>query len=217
MGRVKFKTYRSLEFFVLFFGLPSLYMTGLIPIHVLGFLWLASFLAYAFLRKQSRFRLQHLWTCGVSKPHLKRVLLRFFFFAIGMTGFVYFFSLGKLFEFPFEEPWRWLQLMIFYPLFSVLPQSFIYRVFFVQRYERLFSSEYLLLIFGALSFMFMHLIFRNWVALAVTGIGGFLFLETYWRSRNYFLSAFEHALYGCFAFSVGLGPYLYSGSWAVVH
>lgn len=204
---------RILELTALFFGLPFAYTLGLFPVPVLVFLWLGALLAYAFLYTHRGFRFKTIWTWNFQRKELWFVTRRFLFFASLMTLFVYFLDPNKLFEFPRENFAVWLKVMLIYPFFSVLPQSFIYRVFFVERYGFLFSSRTALLIFGSAAFTFMHLVFRNWIALAITAVGGLLFLQTYLRSKNFLLSSFEHALYGCFAFTIGLGSFLYGGTW----
>ena len=55
----------------------------------------------------------------------------------------------------------------------------------------------------------MHFIFRNPWALAFTLIGGLFFSQTYARTRSLRLVCFEHALYGNFMFTIGIGEFFH--------
>ncbi|MGA0163441.1 MAG: CPBP family intramembrane glutamate endopeptidase [Bdellovibrionota bacterium] len=202
------------ELVLFFFLVPTIYALGLIPLPALVFLWIGSLLAYFFLSAHKRFRWSKLWSFDFKRKELVSVILRFLFFSFLMMSFVYFFFPEHFFYLPLNKPDLWIKLMILYPIISVIPQSFVYRVFFIERYSRIFRSRFFFLVLGSIAFAFMHLIFRNWVAVLLTAVGGFLFLDTYLRSRNFVLSTMEHSLYGCFAFTVGLGSFLYSGDFA---
>jgi membrane protease YdiL (CAAX protease family) len=52
-------------------------------------------------------------------------------------------------------------------------------------------------------------IFENWIAPVLTLIGGLLFAWTYARTRSQVVASFQHALFGCFLFTIGLGWYFY--------
>lgn len=109
---------------------------------------------------------------------------------------------------PLHDPWMMLAIGVLYPLLSVVPQGITYRVFMSQRYLRLFRSETTFIVSSAACFAAGHIIFRNWVAVSVTFAGGLLFMQTYRRTQSHLLASFEHALYGVFAFVVGLGRFL---------
>jgi uncharacterized protein len=102
--------------------------------------------------------------------------------------------------------------MILYPVLSVYPQGIIYRAFFFERYRILFPNPAVLIVVSALAFSFAHIIFRNPVALIFTLVGGLLFAWRYAATGSLLTSSFEHALYGCWMFTVGLGQYFYKGA-----
>ncbi len=197
-----------------FFLVPTIYALGLVPLPALAFLWIGSLLAYVFLIAHKRFRWSQLWSFDWKRSDVLKIISRFFLLSLLMMAFVYFYFPQHFFYLPTQKPELWLKVMLLYPILSVIPQTFVYRVFFIERYSRIFRSRWFFLFLGSLAFAFMHLIFRNWVAVLLTAIGGFLFLDTYLRSRNFLLSTAEHSLYGCFAFTVGLGSFLYSGDFA---
>ena len=70
-----------------------------------------------------------------------------------------------------------------------------------------------LLIASAAAFGFLHVIFRNSLAVSLTFFGGVLFAWRYMETGSLFTSSLEHALYGCWLFTVGLGQYFYHGVW----
>ena len=65
---------------------------------------------------------------------------------------------------------------------------------------------------SAIAFSFAHIIFRNPIAMSFTLIGGVLFAWRYAETGSLFASSFEHALYGCWMFTIGLGEYFYKGA-----
>jgi len=64
------------------------------------------------------------------------------------------------------------------PLVSVYPQELLYRAFFLHRYQPLFGRGWGMLLASAMAFGFVHIIFRNSLAVALCVIGGFLFSLT---------------------------------------
>lgn len=116
-----------------------------------------------------------------------------------------------LFFFPRTHPRVWLVIVSLYPLLSAYPQEVMYRTFFFHRYAGLFRTPTQLLVTNALLFGWAHILVHNAVAMALTTVGGVLFALTYQRSRSTLLVAAEHALYGDFVFSVGIGGMFVNG------
>ena len=102
----------------------------------------------------------------------------------------------------------WLLVSIFYSVLSVYPQEFLYRSFFFSRYEQLLKNPYLLIAVNALVFSFAHIMFRNLFVLIITLIGGVMFAITFSRTKSLLLTSIEHALYGSWIFTVGMGEML---------
>lgn len=126
--------------------------------------------------------------------------------------------------FPRERPTIFAAVMVLYPLLSVYPQEVIWRTFFFHRYQPLFESgkspsagwlagvSWPMVLASGLAFGWMHCVFNNWVAVLLTIPGGWLFAFTYARTRSTAAVWLEHAFWGCFAFTIGLGRYFYGGS-----
>ena len=92
-----------------------------------------------------------------------------------------------------------------------LSQELIFRTFFFHRYRRLFGPVGLVVASG-IAFGVAHLFFNNWIAPVMTTVGGMLFALTYRQSRSTLQACLEHALWGDFLFTIGLGWYFYGGS-----
>lgn len=116
-----------------------------------------------------------------------------------------------LFALAAERPGKWLKITVLYPFTSVLAQELVYRVFFFHRYGPLFPNRWLLIGANALAFGFGHILFRNWIAIIATVIGGALFAWRYERTRSFWAVWIEHTLWGWLMFTVGLGPFFFTG------
>lgn len=116
-------------------------------------------------------------------------------------------------EMPRERTQLWVMIVLLYPFISALPQEFLYRHFYFWRYKPLFRNEWGVLISSILVYSFVHVIFDNWVAVALTLVGGILFATTYMYTRRLSLAWVEHAIYGQVIFTAGLGPYFYEAPW----
>jgi membrane protease YdiL (CAAX protease family) len=81
-----------------------------------------------------------------------------------------------------------------------------------ERYRRLVGNSVLLVVLSAVAFSFAHIIFRNPIAVSFTLTGGLLFDWRYAETGSLLTSSFEHALYGCWMFTIGLGEYFYKGA-----
>ncbi|WP_437810912.1 CPBP family intramembrane glutamic endopeptidase [Sorangium sp. So ce1078] len=200
---------RLVEALLLYVGGPLLLTFGFRTPPVLTALWLALALSLVLLLRDPRFDRGTLLG-PVPRRDLARVLLRFAAVAAAATTAGALIVPERLFVFARERPGTWALVMVAYPVFSVVPQGLFYRSLLFHRYGALLPAHPALV--GGLLFGFGHIAFRNWVALALTSVFGVLFARTYLRTGSLPLSCLEHALYGCFAFSIGLGEFLYSGA-----
>ena len=125
---------------------------------------------------------------------------------------VYLVEPAHLFDFPRNSPWRWLLVMLLYPLLSVVPQELVFRTFFFHRYGRLFGSPWVTTVASAIAFSWAHIVLMNELAVVLTLLGGWLFARTYLRTRSLLATAVEHAAYGCLLFTVGLGRWFVTGA-----
>ncbi|MDD5707382.1 MAG: CPBP family intramembrane metalloprotease [Kiritimatiellae bacterium] len=182
---------------------------------VLPILWLASLPAALWLVAHGFDRHDFFAWRGL-RLVWRGVLLRAVLAAAVMTGLVLLIEPDWLFQLPRTSPQLWLLIMCFYPLVSVYPQGILYRALYYRRYAVLFPHAWSVRLAGAMAFSFCHLFFLNLWALLLTLAGGWFFGRTYERTRSLPVANFEHALYGCLLFTIGLGRFLYHGTMALI-
>jgi membrane protease YdiL (CAAX protease family) len=69
-----------------------------------------------------------------------------------------------------------------------------------------------MILVSGISFGLAHLLYGNWVAPVMAGLGGVLFGYRYQRSRSLVAAGVEHGLWGNLLYTLGLGWFFYSGS-----
>lgn len=209
MSRLHTPAFLKKELVLLFFVLPAV-LAILQPRGAIYYaLWLVSGLAL-FVMKREGYSLRADWNAGGLKQHLPFILKRFLPFAIALLLFAWVMIPERLFSLPLERPTVWMAVMVFYPILSALPQEFVFRSYFFWRFSKLLAPTHLI-IASALAFGWVHIVLQNWVAVVFSAVGGLLFADTYRRTKSLSAVFFEHALYGCFIFTIGMGFYFYHG------
>ncbi|MCF7560839.1 CPBP family intramembrane metalloprotease [Sabulilitoribacter multivorans] len=128
--------------------------------------------------------------------------------AVITTIFVYLTDNDALFNVVLNKPKLWFFILFIYSIFSVYPQELIYRTFFFKRYLKLINNKAVLIFVNAIVFSLAHLFFKNALILGLTFLGGVLFAITYNKTKSTVLVSIEHAVYGCWLFTVGMGDML---------
>lgn len=200
-------SYKVAELFILYILIPiSLVLDTSIWIKlilgVLGFIYVI----YILLRVQNN-------TFKISKTlnwsaFWERTSLTLFAIIMVTIPFVFFTQKDLLFEVLLNNFKLWILILFVYSVFSVYPQELIFRTFFFQRYESLFKDRRLLIFVNAIVFSLAHLFFRNALVMVITFIGGLLFGLTFFKTRSTLLVSIEHAIYGSWLFTVGMGNML---------
>jgi hypothetical protein len=191
----------------------------------------------ALLLLDRSFPKRRLWNARAALPALPWIFARFAAGAALLTAFTWQLEPGAplrawaeahrlgggwpgggptLFGFPRQHPAFWAIIMVFYPVASVWPQEVLYRAFFFHRYGRILPRRWLRVAVSGLAFGFMHIVFMNPVAPTLCLLGGLLFARTYSRTHSVLAASVEHALYGCWVFTVGLGSFFYGGTYGGV-
>lgn len=208
------KRYLWVEVTLVFIGLPLVIYLTRDRAAMITLLWGGALFAFFTLRRSiPGFTHRAEWNLIAAKTGLKPVLKRFYMLAVLLCAFTLVHDSQRFLSFPIERPATWLMVMILYPILSVWPQEILYRSFFMRRYEPLLPSPQMRSMASALLFSYAHIAFNNWVALLFTLVGGYMFAETYRKHRSLALVCFEHAIYGCFIFTIGLGWYFYGSAW----
>lgn len=202
-----------IECLLFFFIFPCLlyFFRHQLAFHVFFLLITLTLICIIILLKDPEFNPKMLWP-KLEVDHLKSIGIIFVPGAMVLTIVAYIALPARFFDFPFSQPAAWLNTMLVYPFFLVVPQEFLFRCFFFHRYRRLFTGkERYLMGLNALSFGMAHIFYGNWIAPVISFCGGLLFAWRYQASNTLFTVCLEHALWGNFLFTVGIGWYFYSG------
>ncbi len=204
---MKSTQYKLIEFFLLFIVFPiSLALNILIEIKlVIGVLGFA-YIVFVLLRvEKSKFRMSKNlnWIQFWKHTFFKLIVI-----AVITTAYVWYTEKEALFNVLLNKPKLWLFILFVYSFFSVYPQELIYRTFYFQRYEMLFKNRSVFIFINAIVFSLAHIFFRNSLVLLLTFLGGILFAITFNKTRSTILVTIEHAIYGCWLFTVGMGEML---------
>jgi membrane protease YdiL (CAAX protease family) len=202
----------AVECGVLFIGLPLVIKYRLVPNFPIPYLMATGLVIFILLRHDPSFDSTRLFSWGNYRPFLPRVLVRDAVCLAFLGLAVRLFQPELLFSLLKHRPWLWAFIMVLYPLVSVYPQELLYRAFFFHRYRPLFGSGWTLLLASALAFGLVHIVFGNWLSVALCMIGGVLFSYTYQQSDSLLLTCLEHSIFGNFIFTIGLGQFFYHGT-----
>lgn len=204
---MKATSYLLTEFFLLFILLPLSFAVDY-PIWIKVILAVVGFGYIIFILK----RVERI-SFGIEKnidwkSFWKRVAITFVVVAVITTVFVWISDSSALFYVPMNKPGLFFIILFVYTFLSVWPQEIIYRTFFMNRYAGLFRSQYLLVFINGVLFSLAHLFFRNTLVSILTFLGGILFALTFLKYKSTFLVSIEHAIYGNWLFTVGMGQML---------
>jgi len=196
----------------LLFGLGPLALSFAPRLLVLPAMLAGCAACLALLLSDPSFDRTRLWDAPAARRGLRRVLARTAVVWAGLLLLALIFrGRAALFHLPRARPAVWLGVVLLYPVFSVYPQEVMYRTFFFHRYARLFRRPSTRIAANAVLFGWAHITVHNVTAVLLATAGGLLFASTYERARSTLLVAAEHALYGDFLFSVGLGGMFVTG------
>ncbi len=198
----------------LFVVVPLLFYLRVIPrqFNPLALLLLVIGLVWRFLRRDPAFDTQRLWNLPAVYSGWKLLLVRTAGLCALIGAGVWLFLPDHLFVLVRRTPVAWIAVMVLYPLLSVYPQEVFYRAFFFHRYRGLIGQGSGAVLAGAGLFAFVHIVFGNWISVLLSGVGGVLFARTYLTSGSLAMAALEHALYGNFIFTIGLGEFFFHGT-----
>ncbi len=200
---------RLFELVAVFIALPTAFRLGYIDLPLIGAIVLMAVAAAAVLLFDRSFDRRSLWRTETVRRELPRILVIFAIAATLGAIIVLTSSREQFLELARHKPGLWAAIMVLYPVFSVYPQEIVFRGFFFHRYAPLFRHPWALIIVSAFVFGYVHLVMGNALAVVLSAIGGVLFGWTYLRTKSLPAVVVEHALYGCFIFTVGLGRYFY--------
>ena len=201
-----------LEYFLFFGAFPaalSFYKPhGLIY----AIMWGICTLTVIYMRRHHGWRFTDDWNWSALTPAFwKRILLRFIPIALALLVFTALVVPEHLLSLPLQRPYMWVMVLLFYPQLSVIPQELIFRSYFFKRFGKVFKSQNMLILASSAAFGWMHILLQNPVAVCFSFLGGLLFSHTYATTKSLAAACAEHALYGCYIFTLGLGIFFYHG------
>ncbi len=199
--------YKGIEFFIIFIMLPISFAVRYdvrvkAVIGIVGFLYIL-FVLLKIERKKIKIGPNPNW-----KLFFRQTLVKLLGIMLATILFVWYTHKEDLFVVLLTKPKLWLFILFFYSVFSVYPQELIYRTFYFQRYQSLFKSNALFIFVNAIVFSLGHLFFGSTLVMVLTFLGGLLFAITYNKTQSTLLVTIEHAIYGCWLFTVGMGSML---------
>ena len=167
-------------------------------------LFLVFFLSLYLLKKTPSFSFESL---------KKKTEWKFFFLVslvFAISGFFYTIMLDRnlLFNLPKNYFVLWVLVMLFYPVFSVIPQEIIFRVLFFERYSCLFKNQFMYVVLNSIIFAYIHLVFHNFHAFFITLITSPIFAYAY-VNKSFKTCFLVHTIGGQLVFTYGLGKYFY--------
>lgn len=199
--------YKLSEFFIIFFLIPVSFAVSY-PVWIKMIIGLLGFIYVIFVLlriEKNAFKMA---------PNLKwnlfwkRTLIQLLIITVLTIVYMWLVDRDNLFVVILNKPLLWLMILFIYSFFSVYPQELIYRTFFFQRYRSLFKNEMFFILLNAIAFSLAHIFFRKGLVMIITFIGGILFALTYKKTKSTLLVSIEHAIYGCWLFTVGMGEML---------
>ncbi len=217
----------EIEFYILFIILPALFpvfeleiflekyifigfLKPLFPMHKIIMLQILFLYTFFIFKKHYSFDSFKIENLKNNLTYLKNILIRTIVIGLVLFLFVSIIFIERLWLPLKKFPLIFVGLVfLLYPILSVIQQEFIYRIYFFERYKSLFQNQKEIMIVNSLIFMFVHIIYENWIALIFTFSGNFLFLRTYFRTKSIYLLIIEHSLYGYLIFLSGLGEFFY--------
>ena len=139
--------------------------------------------------------------------YLKGSITRMILITILLSWFTWWIYPQLFFMYPLRNIEGYLITFFLYPLASVLPQEIIYRVYYFHRYRKLVPETSLLMLSNAIIFGLTHFIYANWVAPIATFLAAWLFIYTFFRTKNLLNVSLEHYFYGLIMFTIGFGHF----------
>lgn len=201
------RSYLWMEFGTLFLALPLTYIFFFPGLPLFGVLAFAVPIVLALLYFEKGFtaKVMLLW-----RTHpLRQILIRFAVVSGLISILVWIFVPEEFLNIPRERPELMLLILVFYPVFSALPQELLFRTLFFERYVHLFNNIYLAILVNSVLFGIAHILFGNWLAVIASFVLSLVLGWSYYRYRSLFLCVIEHSLYGNFIFFIGIGEYFY--------
>ena len=201
--------WRVAELLLLFLGIPLLIYFDRDFIHPSMIILPVLLFIFIVLRRTTDFNWKELFRWQVPSRMVWRHGLIVLATLAVMLGYVLLFERDQLFNLPRNNPWIFVALCFFYPVFSAFGQEIIYRTFLFRRFRTLFMKEWFFTAISGITFSFMHIVYYDPVSMIITFIGGLYFAQVYLWTRSVLFTSVLHGCMGIIIFGVGLGQYFW--------
>ena len=212
MSVVNSKTYKILELITLSVIIPFLILFFKLAPYILLFLWsifaYCIFIFYFCNEKNSTNQNSIVFNSNVGYF----IAIRWVICSLILILLTVLIFPEKLFIVQKSNPGLIWKIIVLYPIFSALPQEFIFCKFFFSRYRHFFGEQVLMVTMSSAAFCIAHVLFINWVAPVLGFIAGLIFAGTFRRTKSLLIISVEHSLYGNTLFFIGLGWFFWGGS-----
>ncbi len=209
LKKFKKKNFLKIEFFLLYFFLPTFIIFINRFILILPTLLIISFALINILKSKNPLILKKLFN---EKIHWNLLILLTISFTFFLSLYVYFLDKSLLFSLPKNNFSVWALVVLLYPILSVVPQEIIFRLFFFSRYSIFFNNKKSISIaINALVFSFSHIVFLNFHAIFLTALISPALSYTY-LNKSFKTCVLAHTIAGQLVFTFGLGIYFYGGT-----
>jgi membrane protease YdiL (CAAX protease family) len=205
----KTRIWLTLEFVILFFGIPVLIYLDKDFIHPSIIILPVLVFIFILLRRTSDFSWRELIRWKISRRVLVVNGLVVLVCAMLVLSYVFFFDRENLFNLPRSHPGIYLAICLFYPVFSAYGQEIIYRTFLSKRYSRIFPKKWHFVVASAVTFSFLHIVYYNPLSMILTLIGGLYLARVYQQTGSVLFTSVLHGIYGILFFGVGMGQYFW--------
>ena len=206
----KLKTFLySLEFTVLFFGVPIFLVLEKSIIHPSSILLPVLIALILYFRKQKGFKSRDLVQMSVSKKEWLKQGTAMFIAAIFLMAYVLVFEPENLFNLPKGNLVIWVAMFFFYPIFSAYGQEVVYRKFLFMRYKPIFTNKWAMVLASGLAFSFVHIVYFSVLSLVLTFFAGIYLALVYNKTNSVLFTAILHGIMGFLIFTVGLGQHFW--------
>ena len=201
--------YLLIEFMLIFFGLPILIWVDKDFIHPAILLLPCLVFILLILKYRTEFKFIELKYLRISKKEwIKNSVIILLAAALLLAGTVVF-ERENLFNLIRANPFIFIAIVVFYPIFSAYAQEIIFRTFLFWRYRTLFRNNFLFILASSASFSFMHIVYYNPVSMILTFAMGIYLAQVYLRTRSVLFTTILHGILGILVFAFGLGQYFW--------
>jgi len=209
MQKMHKKILYTIEFTLLFFGVPLFLLYEKNIIHPSSILLPVLVALILYFRKQKNFHLRDLIRLDISKKMWINQGLIMIVVAIFLLAYVLLFEPDNLFNLPKGNPTIWVAMFFFYPTFSAYQQEVVYRKFIFMRYQPLFYKKWMLILASGITFSFVHIVYFSALSLILTFIAGIYLAYIYEKTKSVMFVGILHGIMGFLVFTVGLGQHFW--------